>query len=1086
MAFLKRRKLIAWCTAITISMLTISLQSINLLPAASTTTDKSIDIKSAYIVGQKNFESWSQGFDQEGYLKVLPHPDVKVPFKDSFQDWQKDRQGNYISSWGPQKELEVTLKAIDLNQIKIDGFGILKAGDGRISWLNNLENPYESLRGFNGTIPGPMLISEPGDTLKIKLENNLENPEQPINLHTHGLHVSPLGHGDNVLISVNPGQNRDISIKIPENESIGINWYHPHLHGLSTQQIASGLAGQLWVAPPHNLPDINQWNPKHEQIHFLALNTFGIQQTSRQGKPHDPLNQNPSLLIPAGTPLKVLGTTENGEKIYETSDAVNFGHNSKPVGYDTQNPIGDSQGTLPIYGGGNFSAEPIENVIHTVNGQYNPTLALKTGEWNAFAFTNISVNTFHIIQLVKQEGEKLIPQKVRLVGIDGNSSALANNKDVEVTELPLLNPASRVEIQKWFEQPGIYYLLSNGTEELLDDNTSPLIKGQKGFNNDFSLWGPQVLATIEVIGNVLPSGVPPKKYASLTEQTNQNDAPAAIAENSRFNRKRTFTWVGNFGWAVAAGNPTTFEGAWRINKEYFALSFENNMIPLTMPMLGTTELWTVNNTSGKSDPTLPVDVPFMEWHPFHIHQNDFTVINVNGIPVKHLPRDTFPLVPTHTPNSPNPENPYGTPQPNGDVSVTQMLMKFDDYPGTFVNHCHILEHQDAGMMIPVRTILNTEDTWLGLGSQENSDGKVELIRASNLQQHVSLMPYGKTFKGAIDLALGDVGYKKDNHTQNVTDNVTDVITIQYSLETSNDKFTVKVFDGRTLIDEQEKGNKEFNGQDEHLLITEFTLFKDTISPHAKVSLATGDVNGDGYSDIVVGISRDEQAPLIEIYSGKDFSLLSRITPFDLEVGFNELDLINLAVGDVNADNYDDIIVSQGKGGRGLVEIYSGQLIDSQGSLDGKETSHKTALLSKSFQPYGKSYHGEVKVTSGYVLQRPDVPNGKPVQTDHANIITMAVDNVPSEQQQIKVFTELLDEHPGTGYESNLGHDAQLNSSFNPPELRLDTEFTPEHKLKELYGTFADIPNLPRGEPILYGLDANGLPELIHLREENIP
>lgn len=1078
MAFFKRRKLLAWIGSIMIGLiLTMGFQSIvSSLSAAPST----VPIESAYVIGQENFESWSQGFDEEGYLKVLPHPDVKVPFKDPYQDWKNNRPGNYVSSWGPQKELVATLTAGDLSQIGIDGFGIVKAGDGKISWLNNIDNPYESLKAYNGTIPGPLLIADPKDTLKIRLENRLDNPGQPMNLHTHGLHVSPLGPGDNVLVSIDPGENLDVSITLPADRP-GLNWYHPHLHGLSTQQVAAGLVGQLWVAPPHDLPDLEKWNPRKANMYFLGINSFGIQQTLRQGKPQDPLNQNSSVSIPAGTPLAVLGTTGNAEKIYELSDAPNLGHNSKPQGYDPQNPTGNPEGTLPIYGGGIYSAEPLENFIHLVNGQYNPTIEVKTGQWNEFLLNNMTQDTFLVVQLVKQEGDKLIPQKVRQVAIDGNSFALATHKDVELTELPLMNPASRVSIKKWFERPGTYYLLSNGTEELLGENTSPLIKGRKGFHDGFSLWGPQVLATIEVKGNVVPSGAPPQQYNMLAKVDNDF---AAKAQKGTSDRQRTFTWEGNYGYAVEAGHPTTLEGAWRINQEYFAFSsFADNMIPLTLPMLGTAELWTVNNASGRSEPTFPVDETFIEWHPFHIHQNDFLVLDVNGIPVQDFFRDTFPLVPTYAPNSPNSQNPFGTPQLDGNVSVTKILMKFDDYPGTFVNHCHILAHQDAGMMLAVRAILNTEDTWLGLGSQDNSDGKVQLIRANNPQQNVSLSPYGNQFKGAINVALGDVNYKKNNPTQNVTDNVTDVITVQRSLDNSNDQFTVRVFDGKTLIDEQERGKKEFDGQDKRLLIAEFTPFKDIQSSNANVSLATGDFNGDGYSDIILGISGDQQSPLIEIYSGSDFSLRSRIAPFDKETGFNGS--INVAGGDVNGDNYDDVIVAQGKGGKGLVEAYSGQLINSKGSLDGVNTADNTEILSEPFQPYGQSYNGEVKVTSGYVLQRPDSPNGQPVQTFHANIITIAVDDLADGQQQIKVFTELMDEHHGTQTEGDSGN-TQFNGSFNPSELRLDTAFTPEQKLTDLYGTFADLRGLPRGEPVLFGRDASGNPSFIYLQEKNIP
>lgn len=32
-------------------------------------------------------------------------------------------------------------------------------------------------------------------------------------------------------------------------------------------------------------------------------------------------------------------------------------------------------------------------------------------------------------------------------------------------------------------------------------------------------------------------------------------------------------------------------------------------------------------------------------------------------------------------------------------------MNFDGYPGNYVYHCHILEHEDMGMMYPIRVEL---------------------------------------------------------------------------------------------------------------------------------------------------------------------------------------------------------------------------------------------------------------------------------------------------------------------------------------------------------------------------------------------
>jgi len=97
---------------------------------------------------------------------------------------------------------------------------------------------------YNGVFPAPTLRVKPGDTLQITLENKLSNPT---NLHTHGLHVSPTGNGDNPLIMIAPGETFNYLIKIPSNQMSGTFWYHPHHHELSAGQVASGLAGVIIV-----------------------------------------------------------------------------------------------------------------------------------------------------------------------------------------------------------------------------------------------------------------------------------------------------------------------------------------------------------------------------------------------------------------------------------------------------------------------------------------------------------------------------------------------------------------------------------------------------------------------------------------------------------------------------------------------------------------------------------------------------------------------------------------------------------------------------------------------------------------------
>ncbi|NMO18737.1 multicopper oxidase domain-containing protein [Pyxidicoccus fallax] len=124
------------------------------------------------------------------------------------------------------------------------------------------------LRSYNGKLGGPTIEAEPGDTLYIKLDNQL--PREPeadsahdphpgpghgnaphgfntSNLHFHGLHVSPTGNSDNVLIELPPKHSFPYEVKIPYDHPAGTYWYHAHKHGSATLHLASGMAGALII-----------------------------------------------------------------------------------------------------------------------------------------------------------------------------------------------------------------------------------------------------------------------------------------------------------------------------------------------------------------------------------------------------------------------------------------------------------------------------------------------------------------------------------------------------------------------------------------------------------------------------------------------------------------------------------------------------------------------------------------------------------------------------------------------------------------------------------------------------------------------
>jgi FtsP/CotA-like multicopper oxidase with cupredoxin domain/peroxiredoxin len=116
------------------------------------------------------------------------------------------------------------------------------------------------LRSYNSGLVGPTWRVRAGDTLAIRLINDLPDEKAAMpanmnhphgnnttNLHTHGLHVSPEDNGDNPFLQVPPRGRQDYSIQIAAQHPPGTHWYHPHKHGSVAVQVCSGMAGALIV-----------------------------------------------------------------------------------------------------------------------------------------------------------------------------------------------------------------------------------------------------------------------------------------------------------------------------------------------------------------------------------------------------------------------------------------------------------------------------------------------------------------------------------------------------------------------------------------------------------------------------------------------------------------------------------------------------------------------------------------------------------------------------------------------------------------------------------------------------------------------
>jgi FtsP/CotA-like multicopper oxidase with cupredoxin domain len=97
---------------------------------------------------------------------------------------------------------------------------------------------------YNGLYMPPVLRVQPGDVVRLRLRNSAL---LPTNVHYHGLNVSPLGAGDNVFLTIEPGITFRYDMPIPADHPQGLFWYHPHFHPLVNTEIAGGLSGGLIV-----------------------------------------------------------------------------------------------------------------------------------------------------------------------------------------------------------------------------------------------------------------------------------------------------------------------------------------------------------------------------------------------------------------------------------------------------------------------------------------------------------------------------------------------------------------------------------------------------------------------------------------------------------------------------------------------------------------------------------------------------------------------------------------------------------------------------------------------------------------------
>src|SRR6185312_13841048 len=312
-----------------------------------------------------------------------------------------------------------------------------------------------STKGDN-SYPAPTLRVNPGERLIVHFDNDLQgltiadfnNPaytpaggevplypaaltSAPLNLHTHGLHVSPSGNADNVLLNIPAGMGNTYDYPLPKDMPQGLYWYHSHRHMLTAQQTYLGLAGLLEIGRPDgDLPLVTKNNIP---IRDMALQYNFV--FDRKGAGHQ-LN-NPYWEQWVNT-LKPPEGTQLADGTYPTNLApVNFSETSKGAQFVTnwyagplsvQNKRGGNQFiptnlqsfTSPST---NVPANPSlpdnqRDVQFTVNGQFQPQLKMTPGNTEIWAVANIRDIAYMPVRLPETATGN--HPKFSIVGQDGN------------------------------------------------------------------------------------------------------------------------------------------------------------------------------------------------------------------------------------------------------------------------------------------------------------------------------------------------------------------------------------------------------------------------------------------------------------------------------------------------------------------------------------------------------------------------------------------------------------------------------------------------------------------------------------------
>jgi suppressor of ftsI len=486
---------------------------------------------------------------------------------------------------------------------------------------------------YNGSETPPTLRLFPGDTLIVNLTNKLATPPagstyaNDVNLHYHGLHVSPNYPADDSIDMVaTPGKSVQYKIPIPTNHPPGLYWYHSHAHAESERQNLAGMSGAIVIE------GITKYTPAVTNLPERIIIVRDRQPNGTALPPGD-LSQLEAMrwgmqAVNAGHANAMsdmaMGMNQRDELRGATNDA-------------TRNPYVE---TNPFYqafvrpdaADGHCQGAETANKVWTVNGVTQPSIGIKPGEKQFWRLVNAGSDTYLDVQIDRAS--------MQIISLDGVPLITGTNTPASMTVSHyVVPPASRIE---------------------------------------FIVTGPAAGTTAYVRTNCFDAGasglaMPAAILASIDPTTDATAASRNVQRSSPRARPFAFHTAAYIKAHAASLKQTVyFSEQLQINGQ----SYNPSGPPMFYAQVGTTQDWTIVNTSTQV-------------HTFHMHQIHFIVEAIDGVTqAQQFVMDNV-NVPSATSSGPG---------------TVEVRLDFTDplIVGTFLVHCHILSHEDAGMMAKIR------------------------------------------------------------------------------------------------------------------------------------------------------------------------------------------------------------------------------------------------------------------------------------------------------------------------------------------------------------------------------------------------